>query len=1384
MDPRFRYAAPSGRRSPPLHNPARASMPVGIGSSYTSVYVADPHASQPLVGARYDDPITPRTQTTIDYRGAPAVPTPPQLHKTQQPPVPAAAASVSSTSQLPQASHHHQHHQHASQDSAAPPNHHHHTQHQSSMPPPATTTIRSHTVGKDPIARSTSLREPPRTHRTSFSEATQKRPIIITTTTGGSSAAASSSASAARGPPSPTRADHFRPPSAEPVRGSSVRDDSHYYSVPATSAALRSRGSRYSYSGAPMSATLDNDELHRLRGRHDVLHSAPRVDSFPRNRPMSAYVNVPRHSSASIPAGSGATASITSGAGSSSLGSTLVGSAAGSGANSYGDQGYEYTKPSDLARYDITYEQAGSRRGRRDSFDRNYYRPTVNLTTELGRPYGYEPGPRRPAGVSSAAGSSGPPPTTWGLDKINRNAPAGSLASSGSAPVGYDPVASIRGPVIHAATMPIDHSHRQEHGAGSFTSSTALGSSSTHASSRHKASGLYPPDDYDYYLRRDDETSRERRGGDRGRERVYRDRDYRDRDNRDRDYRDSDRDFARERDGLRDGPRDRPRADSIREGEWARERVRGPREYYADGSTANRAFGILVNSREHQLRQAQALEGTVAAAEGPYYDDQRAPYADDGLRRDREDPRGDYRTGQHNGIDRDFVRGRPEPTERLGIESPKRKETDDDMYVHHPQEGMRQWDHSDRHEHEGGDYEHERDKDRVSRDPRTFQDLRDSRDQIDPRDPRGPRDARGPRDLRRERGRESTREREPLGQELDYDPECERERERQRERERERARDREREHDRERERQRAHERDRDQEHERNRDRDRNHDRDHGYEARPSRPSDDEEVANTKKSRDKVSTGLGVTAATAAAAAVAASSAARHERNRNSDGSHHSEDGDYDGRHRPLDYDDDDRGSEASYGSKTSAHTIPAPVRAPPPANDDTDAERRMHTFPVDRTPSSSEDESSDKETKEPGTRKKRQHTTAASFVPTNTEDLKALKAELAALEAKEAREGKSPRKAKDTTEKSSRDNDEISPSREKLTSKSSKADKGEASSPSILTPSSTLSSEASSPKLRTAGKSDGLPAIGTAAAAAAGAATVAAAAASSKGKEKERETRRNDSPDYSPGRASGRTPEIVPEPGEQDDSRRGRDQSQPASRGLVVRLVSPPREKEEKRPVKSILKAPKDKFPEEANPIREGVAPHKDDKTKQQGVPPGARWTRISRKLVNPEALTIGKERFEVRDDFVIVLRVLSREEIEAYTIATAQIRDQHRKEHDRSVRHHDDKDKDKDKDKDNDRDQDKNKDTDRDESRADDERRHHRSRRERDRDRDRERDRDRGDHDNDYYGGSGSNDTRDRQHRHHRYGSESHTDNVADSRQPTIEYHSSRGSNRQNHRN
>ena len=128
-----------------------------------------------------------------------------------------------------------------------------------------------------------------------------------------------------------------------------------------------------------------------------------------------------------------------------------------------------------------------------------------------------------------------------------------------------------------------------------------------------------------------------------------------------------------------------------------------------------------------------------------------------------------------------------------------------------------------------------------------------------------------------------------------------------------------------------------------------------------------------------------------------------------------------------------------------------------------------------------------------------------------------------------------------------------------------------------------------------------------------------------------------------------------------------------------VRIVDPPTEEEEKRP-KGILKRPTDKFPEHPNAMREGVAPLKDVSSTQfvrvvrftnskmqatkSGIPPGARWTKIDRRLVNPEALEEAKERFEERLDCVIVLRVLTKEEIQKLADRTKEIRGKYRLSH------------------------------------------------------------------------------------------------------------------------
>ncbi|ETI23846.1 hypothetical protein G647_05653 [Cladophialophora carrionii CBS 160.54] len=105
-----------------------------------------------------------------------------------------------------------------------------------------------------------------------------------------------------------------------------------------------------------------------------------------------------------------------------------------------------------------------------------------------------------------------------------------------------------------------------------------------------------------------------------------------------------------------------------------------------------------------------------------------------------------------------------------------------------------------------------------------------------------------------------------------------------------------------------------------------------------------------------------------------------------------------------------------------------------------------------------------------------------------------------------------------------------------------------------------------------------------------------------------------------------------------------------------VQLVEPAEKKEEYKP-KGILKPPREvPFPEDPNPTREGVAPLKD--AQKDGIPPNARWTKISRALVNPEALEKAHERYEERDDYVIILRVVSKEEIMKLAEKTKEIRE------------------------------------------------------------------------------------------------------------------------------
>ena len=55
--------------------------------------------------------------------------------------------------------------------------------------------------------------------------------------------------------------------------------------------------------------------------------------------------------------------------------------------------------------------------------------------------------------------------------------------------------------------------------------------------------------------------------------------------------------------------------------------------------------------------------------------------------------------------------------------------------------------------------------------------------------------------------------------------------------------------------------------------------------------------------------------------------------------------------------------------------------------------------------------------------------------------------------------------------------------------------------------------------------------------------------------------------------------------------------------------------------------------------------------------PQNARWTKIDRRLVNPEALDEAGERYEYREDYLIVLRPLPRDRIQQLADRTKEIR-------------------------------------------------------------------------------------------------------------------------------
>jgi hypothetical protein len=118
-----------------------------------------------------------------------------------------------------------------------------------------------------------------------------------------------------------------------------------------------------------------------------------------------------------------------------------------------------------------------------------------------------------------------------------------------------------------------------------------------------------------------------------------------------------------------------------------------------------------------------------------------------------------------------------------------------------------------------------------------------------------------------------------------------------------------------------------------------------------------------------------------------------------------------------------------------------------------------------------------------------------------------------------------------------------------------------------------------------------------------------------------------------------------------------REREPSSSRDPRVQVVDPPRrEVSVASAVKGILRKPTEKFPEHKDEVREGVKPLKEE-AERKGIPVDAKWTRIDRRFVNPQALEEAQERFEERLDCVIVLRVLTKEEVQKLADRTREIR-------------------------------------------------------------------------------------------------------------------------------
>lgn len=196
------------------------------------------------------------------------------------------------------------------------------------------TTVTTYNVAKEPLPRTAHLRDPSRArHRSSTLDANIK-PIIVTT----NHTRPLNSSSHVQTPPASAR------PASPSVRDPYRSSEETYYAQPASSMRARSHNRHHSHSSA-----MDTDDIYRLRDRagDDRLVRAPRLNPpgdihRPHSR-QGMYVKEPRVGEPRI------TTTTTT---------------------TY-ENDYEYTKPSDLARWDLEHDRPKSRSARRESFGRD-----------------------------------------------------------------------------------------------------------------------------------------------------------------------------------------------------------------------------------------------------------------------------------------------------------------------------------------------------------------------------------------------------------------------------------------------------------------------------------------------------------------------------------------------------------------------------------------------------------------------------------------------------------------------------------------------------------------------------------------------------------------------------------------------------------------------------------------------------------------------------------------------------------------------------------------------------------------------------------------------------------------------------------------------------